>query len=284
MSVANTSDPKRLSFLMNRRVPWSATIQVLLVILFTGFSEAAAQDEFIFDADDQFQLLEPHGFGAVKNSRQPDPDVLGAEGRGDYSLYLNSFSLVTPEEDLFGLWTIFRVTQVMCRSLYRGEKSLVEAAPKGFVIAGDDIHTLGRERPGWNGNWFAITKTGDSELDAAGGHPFWYVRYNDEGGLHSCGVELGSPTLKKEGAEDDAKRASVVRFLYVGVPQIFFGIITEPAFAGFYPLDPANVITMMSPCGGAWCRISTNYDFNPGQWYVTSTVVFDAPLGLERGR
>lgn len=280
MSVAKPLGAAQRVFRLNRQLVCLAGLFTLLV--FAAHSNAIGQDNFIFEADNGGSPFAPHGFGAVSNSRQPGPDILGAEGQGDYSLYLSSFSLVTPEKDLSGLWTVFRVTQVMCRALYRGEKNLVEAAPKGFVIARDDIHSLGFERPGWNGESFAVTRTGDSERDAAGGHPFWNVSYDDAGRLESCAVELVSMTQEADAAGQDPENDAAVRFLYVGMPQIFFGIITEPVMAGVHPPGPGDAITVMAPCGGAWCQISTLYQFSLERWYVSSRIGFGNPLGLEQ--
>jgi hypothetical protein len=238
----------------------------------------AAQDGFTFGADNQGAPIARPGFGVAGQAAVRDRPELGAAGLGDYSFFLGPhFSIVEPTEDIDGLLSVFRVTQLLCNSLYQGDKSLVEAAPKGFVIARGDIHALGFGGNHWDGDWYAVTVTGDSETDAAGGHPAWEIRYDNDGSLISCGVAIGTETRREQRTIVDADRTNVIQYMYIGMPQLFSAIITEPRFAGLYPLSPSELITMAVPCGGVWCRIVTVYDFSPGMWYVSSTIRFNLP-------
>lgn len=255
-----------------------ATPFVLAAALLAMPADGAAQDGFKFGADNLGAPMEPPGLGAAGQAAVRDRPELGAAGQGDYSRLLGRFSVVEPTEDVTGLWSVFRVTRILCSALYQGDKSLVEVAPKGFVIARGDIHTLGFGGNHWDEDWYAVTATGDSEMDAAAGHPAWQIEYDDDGSLESCGVTIGPRISDEPGTPGDADRANVIRYMYIGVPQQFSAIVTEPRFAGVYPLGPHEVITMVAPCGSEWCRVQTMYDFSPGKWYVSSTIRFNLPV------
>ncbi|MCV0427200.1 MAG: hypothetical protein K5905_17195 [Roseibium sp.] len=241
----------------------------------------AAQDSFTFGADNLGAPIDRPGFGPAGQAGKRDWPELGADGQGDYAVVLGRLTIAKPTEDVAGLWSVYRVTQMVCNSLYRGNKTLAEVAPKGFVIARGDIHALGFGGKNWGENWYAITKTGDSEADAAEGHPAWEIKYDDDGNLSSCSVTIGPGPARDKSATNDADRAQAIQYMYIGVPQQFSAIITEPHFAGVYPLSANELITMAVPCGDAWCRISTLYDFRPGKWHFSSTIRFNLPAKAE---
>jgi len=211
----------------------------------------------------------------------PERPEIGAEGTGDYALYTSRFSIVDPPRDVAGLWTLYRVTQLFCRAVFRGEKSVIEAAPKGFKIERSDVHALGFKRDNWNDDWFAITITGDSERDAAGGHPYWEVRYDRDGNLSECAVTIGSLTEDTDTTISDEEQERLLLFMYVTLPQLLFAVILEPHHAGTYPFSPSDAIKMAVPCRGSWCEITTLYDFRSNSFYVSSTISFKPSMKVE---
>lgn len=233
-----------------------------------------AQDGFVFGLDTPGAVAETPGFGIPGRRAQSDRPVPGTAGIGDYSMFLGRLSLVEPEENTGGLWTVFRITRLLCNSLYQGRNTLPEVTPKGFSLARSDVHMIGFEGKHWHDDRYVITVTGDSEKDAAGGHPFWEVNYDESGTLTSCGVTIGQRPEQEEVTSDRDHRAEAIQLLYIGVPQLLSAILKEPRFAGVSPLAPSEVIEMATPCNGTWCRISTIYDFRPGKWFVTSTIRF----------
>lgn len=257
-----------------QRSLWAAACLGLAVLL-AGPGQPRAQEGSVSGSDKD---RAPAGETLAPVLERPE---LGASGTGDYSLQLGRLSIVNPAMDASGLWAVYRVTYLMCRAVFRGEKSLAEAAPEGFRIARQDIHFLGFERENWNGDWYVVTVTGDSERDAAGFHPYWGVRYGDDGRLSECSVTLGTPAGRVEGTTSDAERQRLLLFMYVSVPQLFSAIITEPHHAGLYPLSPGDAINMVAPCRSAWCRITTLYDFRENDWYASTTISFDNPVKME---
>lgn len=235
----------------------------------------AAQSDFEFGADNEGAPIDPPGFRAAGQRAEHDRPKVGSPGKGDYSFWLNRYSIVEPERDAMGLWSIYFVTGTICRSLYQAERSLIDVAPKGFVIQRGDVHSFGVGSKNFDNRWYAITVTGDSETDAAGGHPYWEIKYADDGSLLSCAVTVGSSMQREAVMAGDADRADAIQFMYIGVPQQFSAILLEPRFAGLYALAPGQLITMAVPCASKWCRITTMYDFAPGQWYATSRIRFD---------
>ncbi|MFC6654106.1 hypothetical protein ACFQEX_00415 [Roseibium salinum] len=169
------------------------------------------------------------------------------------------------------------MTRIMCNSLYQGEYSLAEVAPKGFVIARGDIHYFGFSIDPWKKNWYAVTITGDSEMDAAAGHPAWAFQYDSDGNLVSCAVDIGPKTSEKEDIPSDDLGAEAVQFIHIALPQMFTAIITEPPVSVPLLIGPSGAISLATPCGEKWCRISTLYDFRPGEWHLSLTVRFDEP-------
>lgn len=239
-----------------------------------------AQDGFVFGADNEGVPVKVPGFGKAGPPVGARPE-LGAEGTADYAPILGVYSIVNPAEDTGGLWAVFGVTRQLCGALHRGEKSLVDAAPKGFKIERADIHALGFEGKGWNKDRFAVTVTGDSELDVAAGHPYWEITYEDNGRLATCSVTLGSFSRREGGAAGKEERERAIPFMYVFVPQMFGSILVEPHNAGAHPLSPGDVLSMVSPCGPDWCRITTSFDFREGFWYATARIRFNLPAAVE---
>lgn len=253
----------------------------LVIALLVLPDSVAAQSGFSFGADNQGAPIVRPGFGDAGLTDKNDRPEPGTVGRGDYAAFLGRLSIIEPAMDVGGLWTVFRVTQLLCNALHTGEASLAEVAPKGFVLARADIHELGFGGDNWNKDWYAITVTGDAEKDEAAGHPIWRVKYGEDGRLSSCGVSIGSPSANQDSDADEAAREGAIRFMYTGLPQSLFGIITEPRFAGLYPLSPFEAIEMATPCGGSWCRISTIYNFQPDYWQVSSTINFGLAVKAE---
>jgi len=245
--------------------------------VFVAPGTGRAQDGFVFGADNQGKPIETPGFGVAGKRAASDRPAPGTAGTGDYSRFLGRLSIVQPEENNGGLWTVFRMTRLLCNSLYQGRVSITEAAPEGFVIERSDVHMLGFAGKHWKEDRYAITVTGDSEKDAAGGHPFWEIKYDEAGRLTSCGVTLGPGLDRQEDMSAEDQRARAIQLMYIGVPQLFSAILVEPRFAGTYPLAPSEVVELAAPCDGGWCRISTIYDFRPGTWHVMSTIRFNLP-------
>jgi len=156
-----------------------------------------------------------------------------------------------PAENTGGLWTVFRITRLLCTSLYQGRTTLVDAAPKGFVIERSDVHMLGFAGKHWNEDHYAISVTGDSEKDAAGGHPYWEVKYDAAGNLTSCGVTLGPKPEGTPSTAAEKERTHAIRLMYIGVPQLYSAILVAPRFTGTYPLAPSEVVELAAPCNGA---------------------------------
>lgn len=248
---------------------------VLTAVFLVSTGTGHAQDDVLFGPKTPGAVPETPGFGDAGTRSTNDRPALGTKGVGDYSHFLGRLSLVKPEEDPGGLWTVFRITRLLCNSLYQGRNTLVEVAPKGFAIARGDVHSLGFAGEHWHEDRYAISVTGDSEEDATGGHPFWETQYDEDGILTTCRVTIGPAPEREEAAPDTDHGAAAIQMMYIAVPQLFSAILTEPRFAGALPLAPSEVIEMATPCNGAWCRISTIYDFRPGKWYVTSTIRFD---------
>lgn len=240
-----------------------------------------AQDGFVFGADMPGAISETPGFGTPGRRAESDRPAPGTQGIGDYSMFLGRLSIIQPEEDTGGLWTVFRITRLLCNSLYQGRNTLAEVTPKGFSLARSDVHLMGFEGKNWHDDRYSITVTGDSEKDAAGGHPFWEIKYDESGALTSCGMTIGQGPEPEEVSSGEDHRTEAIQLLYIGVPQLFSAILNEPRFAGVSPLAPSEVIEMATPCDGAWCRISTIYDLGPGKWFVTSTIRFDPPPKAE---
>lgn len=256
---------------------------LVAAILLMPTTVALAQSGFVLGADIEGAPVEVPGFGQPGLSPfggQPEP---GAAGTGDYARFLGRFSLVNPEHDISGLWSIFKVTHEMCGALYRAEKSLVEAAPEGFYIERGDVFALGWENGTWDGTGYAITKTGDSERDAAEGHPAWEVKFFEDGGLRECGVTFGSAVSSNgsKGAASEEARKTAAPFMYVTVPQIYSAILVEPNKAGTYGLQQFDLLVMLSPCGPSWCRTTTMFDFSEGKWHVQSRTRFNLPLKMD---
>jgi len=261
----------------NKRSPVRLALSfAFAAALATSPADTLAQEGFVFGADNLGVPADTPGFGVPGKRAENDRPQPGTEGIGDYSMFLGRLSLVEPSRDPGGLWTVFQVTRVLCNALYEGRNTLAEVAPKGFVIVRGDIHALG-----FGGRWkedhYAISITGDSEKDAAGGHPYWEVKYDDSGNLTSCQVTIGPAPDQTEATLREDNLAQAIQLLYIGVPQLFSAILTEPRFAGAYPLAPSEVIKMATPCGGVWCRIETIYDLRPGNWHIISTIRFNLP-------
>ena len=255
----------------------SAPAMLLAAAMLALPTGAFAQDGFVFGADNQGRPIEHPGFGPAGETSDHDFPAPGAAGQGDYAATLGRLSLVDPTEDVTGLWTVYRITRLVCGALRKGDKGLVEAAPKGFTIVRGDIHALGFGGKNWEKDWYAVTVTGDSEKDAVGGHPAWEIKFGKDGSLKSCGVTVGPKDVREPDAQGDADRQQAIQYMYVGVPQQFSAIITEPYFVGVYTLNTLEATTMAVPCGNEWCRISTLYDFRPGNWFFSSTIRFNLP-------
>ena len=246
------------------------------VALATSSVDSLAQEGFVFGADSLGTTADTPGFGNPGERAENDRPQPGTEGIGDYSKFLGRLSLVEPSRDPGGLWTVFQVTRVLCNSLYQARNTLTEVAPKGFVIVRGDIHALGFGGQ-WKEDHYAISVTGDSQKDAAGGHPSWEIKYDGGGKLTSCRVTIGPAPDQAEATPGEDDLTQAIQLLYIGVPQLLSAILTEPRFAGAYPLAPSEVIKMATPCGGDWCPIETIYDLRPGNWHVMSTIRFNLP-------
>ncbi|MHA7773718.1 hypothetical protein [Roseibium sp. M-1] len=261
-----------------RNVRWATCLAAPFIVaaaLVASPEDGLAQEGFVFGADNLGASMDAPGFGAPGKRAESDRPELGSAGLGDYSMFLGRLSLVEPSKDTGGLWTVFRVTRVLCNALYQGKNTLLEVAPKGYAIERSDVHALGFPGKSWNEDRYAISVTGDSEKDAAAGHPAWEVAYDDEGNLISCRVTIGPKPDQAEAASDDDHRTQAIQMLYIGVPQLFSAILTEPRFAGTHPLAPSEVIKMATPCGGDWCPIEIIYDLRPGEWHIISTIRFN---------
>jgi hypothetical protein len=263
-----------------RNMKWPACLAapfILAAALVASPATGLAQGGFVFGADHLGAPRDAPGFGDAGKRAEGDRPQPGSAGQGDYSMFLGRLSLVKPSEDTGGLWTVFRVTRLLCNSLYQGKNTLLEVAPKGFSVVRADIHSLGFEGKSWNEDRYAISVTGDSEKDAAAGHPSWEVAYDENGYLETCRVTIGPKPDQAEATSDEDYRTQAIQMLYIGVPQLFSAIVTEPRFAGAYPLAPSEVIKMTTPCGSEWCPIEILYDLGPGEWYVMSTLRFNPP-------
>ncbi|WP_306142409.1 hypothetical protein [Roseibium sp. MMSF_3412] len=252
-------------------------VSALLAAVLSASSIAAlAESSFVLGTD----IEGAPGFGEPGLLPQDARIQPGAAGTGDYARFLGLFSIVNPENDISGLWGIFRVTRDLCGALYRGEKGLVEAAPKGFFIERGDVFALGWKNEIWDGTRYAVTKTGDSERDVVGGHPAWEVIFFEDGRLRECGVTFGSAfgSNRNASAASEDARKSAVTFMYVTVPHFYSAILVEPQNAGAYGLQQHDLLIMLTPCGASWCRTTTTFDFSEGNWYVQSSTEFNLPL------
>lgn len=257
---------------------FAATVLLAAVLTASPFA-AQAQSGFVLGADIEGAPVDVPGFGEPGQLPADNRVELGAQGTGDYARFLGLFSIVSPEQDISGLWGIFKVTRDMCGALYRGEKSLVEAAPEGFFIERGDVFALGWKNENWDGTRFAVTKTGDSERDVAEGHPAWEVDFSEDGHLRECGVTFGSAVgsnRNKSTASEDARK-SAVPFMYVTVPHFYSAILVEPQNAGAYGLQQHDLLIMLTPCGASWCSTTTSFDFSEGNWFVQSHTRFNLP-------
>ncbi|WP_269583143.1 hypothetical protein [Roseibium sp. Sym1] len=262
----------------NTPKPRYLTIPVCAAAMLLASSQCgSAQDGYLFGSDTPGATTDTTGFGIAGKRAESDRSAPGTEGIGDYAMFLGRLSIVKPEQDTGGLWTVFRMTRLICNSLYQGRNTLLEVTPKGFFIARSDVHALGFAGKNWHQDRYALSVTGDSETDAAGGHPFWEVNYDESGRLTSCGVTVELRQDPETAPSGTDHRAEAIQLLYIGVPQLFSAILTEPRFAGMSPLAPSEVIEMAVPCNGAWCRISTVYDLRPGKWFVSSRILFTPP-------
>lgn len=248
-----------------------SAVPLFAVALLSLTVDGAAQDRSSLGADPLAPPFDPPTFGVPRQQSRHDRPKLGAAGNGDYAFWIGPYSVVSPSQDAIGLWSVFRVTFMLCSSLFQGEKSLVEASPKGFVLERGDVHALGFGGDRWDGGWYAITVTGDSEKDAGGGHPAWEIRFDDDGTLLECGVTLESRSSSASVADHEKS----VEYLYIGLPQSFSAVITEPRNLGLRTLSPIGLIHLVAPCGRTWCQLSTLYDLSPGKWFVDFRIRFN---------
>ncbi|MET1413326.1 hypothetical protein ABVF61_13710 [Roseibium sp. HPY-6] len=252
----------------------AAAALIVFAAILAAPDGATAQDGFSTGDDNGDAPVTVPGFGNPAPEPLRDRPELGAEGTGDYAAFLGRFSVLQPSEDLAGVWSVMGVTLRLCGALYRGEGNLLQVAPKGFKIERSDIYVLGFAGKVWNEDAYAITITGDSEKDAAAGHPGWEVEFREDGSLRSCGVMLGSPTIDRQSSATEDSRKNAAFFMVTAFPQIYSGIVTEPHYNGAFRVDLFGLHEMLTPCGGTWCKTTTIYDFRDGNWQFSSRTSF----------
>ncbi len=188
----------------------------------------------------------------------------GAKGRATFPGFDRLTPMTTPEHSTTGFLALFSVTKSICLGLATLDEDLAALAPVGFTIARSDVHGLGFEAPHFDGHRWAISVTGDSEKDEAAHHPYWIVSYGDEGTPAGCAMTW----TPDPAAIDDEMRRRIVQWLYIGVPQLFGAVLTEPRFAGLtVPLEP-QYMELQRPCPAGRCQITLVPLMRPDEWRI----------------
>jgi len=206
------------------------------------------------------------------SDRSPE---LGTVGTYDYSVWLLGESLKTPPHDAEGLWSVLAITNIVCGYVSSGNRTLASLVPEGFRVVRGDVHEFGWQMSETESRWVRLSITGDKLEDAAGGHPYWTVRFAGNGDIAGCGVTFGGDETVS--TADAAARERAIRLLYSNTPQMFRAIIVEPNLAGFYPLTEGGLIRMAKTCGAGWCELAILYDLRPGRWMVDLRIDLDTP-------
>ena len=188
----------------------------------------------------------------------------GAKGRATFPEFERLTTITTPEVSVTGFYVLFRLTRTICSEVATVEDDLAAIAPVGFAVARGDVHSLGFEAPGLKGSLWAISVTGDSEKDEAGGHPYWVVRYGDDGRAEDCSMTWAPDP----GGIDADERHHIVVWLHAGAPQLFGAIMTEPRFAALsWPLEP-NYMELTRACPAGWCPMTVIPLMQADDWLI----------------
>jgi len=195
----------------------------------------------------------------------------GAKGMAPYPDFARITSLTTPDVSAAGFFVVFSLTRAICGGAGTTGDDLAAVAPEGFAIARGDVHSLGFEAPVWDGDYWAISVTGDSEKDEAGHHPYWLIRYGADGRATRCSMTWAPDPA---GVSEDERR-HVVHWLFVGVPQLFSAIMIEPRFGGLHWPIEAEAMTLVRACPAGWCPMTVIPLMSTAEWSIT----VDLPLG-----
>lgn len=203
-------------------------------------------------------------------ARAQHPFEVGAKGRADYTMLRGRLPITPPPIDSVGLYLTFRITQAICAQVEAGNRDLPALAPEGFSVVRGDVHALGFEGRVWTRHFWAMSVTGDSEEDAAAGHPYWEVRYGGDGTPVECGLVFEA----KGATVDEATRRDAAVWLFLATPQIFGAIIREPRLFSLRAIGPGDVIHFAWSCRRGWCPGSVLYAFTDEDWRVSVTLRF----------
>lgn len=204
---------------------------------------------------------------------QGAPIEAGDEGTARFPDLERLTTLTTPEIGITGVYAVFKVTHEICMKVATVEDDLAALAPEGFKIARGDVHSLGFEAPVFNDNFWAISVTGDSEKDEAGGHPYWSVKYGEDGKALRCSMKwsFDPATLSED------ERRHIGLWLFIGVPQLFKGLLTKPRFAGLYrPIAP-DYMEMVASCPAGWCDVTVNPLLFGDEWLIAIDFALQPP-------